>query len=151
METQAPFQSILVGHDGSEGARRAVEMAFLLARCGAARVTLLGVLVPPSAETQAEGYGLEEHDREQVTIRHALEQACQSGREAGLAVESKVVSGEAEHALAQAAQSEEFDLIVVGHREVSGVRRLLEGSTAEDLLRDTGASILVVHQGSAES
>ena len=148
MENTGVFRSILVGDDASEGANRAVEVAFALARCASAAVTLIGILTHPSAEVQAEGYGLEDHERAEQKIREGLKRTAQTGREMGLSIEERFVTGDAEQALADVANSGHFDLIVVGHRKVSRVRRWLERSISEDLLQDAQASILVVHQAS---
>ena len=52
------FQTILVGDNGSPDAERAVAVALALGEKLNAKVILLGVLPPPSAESLAEGYGL---------------------------------------------------------------------------------------------
>ena len=52
------FRTILVGDNGTPEAARAVAVAMSLGEKYKAKVILLGVLVPPSAEALAEGYGL---------------------------------------------------------------------------------------------
>ena len=52
------FETILVGDNGSPDAERALAGALALGEKLNAKVILLGVLPPPSAESLAEGYGL---------------------------------------------------------------------------------------------
>lgn len=148
MQNIDAFQSILVGDDGSPEARRAVDIAFSLAKRYSAKLTLLCVKTPPSAEQQAEGYGLEEHERTQSQLLAEMNRSAEAGRRQGVDVAMAVIDGEtAAHEIEQYAEENDIDLLVVGHRDVSRVRYWLEGSTSEKLLRRLAASILVVHKG----
>ena len=146
MQKFAGFQSILVGDDGSPEMKRAVDTAFSLAKHYSAKLTLLCVKTPPSGEQQAEGYGLEEHERSQLQLQGEVERSAEAGRQQGIDVAVVVIDGataakEIEH------YSEEHgvDLLVVGHRDVSRIRYWLEGSTCETLLHHSSVSILIVH------
>lgn len=148
MQNVDEFTSILVGDDGSPASQRAVDVAFSLAKRYSARLTLLCVKTPPSAEQQAEGYGLEEHDRAQARLQEELEKSASAGRQEGLDVTIAVVNGQvAGKEIERYTEEHAVDLIVVGHRDVSRVRYLLEGSTSGDLLRTSAVSILIVHKG----
>jgi nucleotide-binding universal stress UspA family protein len=138
------IRSILVGEDGSEEAERGIAMASKLARCCSARLILVGVVEPPSAEQQAEGYVVENQARGERRLRETLERNAIRLTQSGINVETKLLHGEAEKALADLATQEGCDLIVIGHRHISRVRRWLEGSTASGLLRDTNISLLIV-------
>jgi nucleotide-binding universal stress UspA family protein len=58
MIQSAAFKTILVGDDGTPEAEQAVEVAISLAQSLKAKLIVLGVVGPPSPESQAEGYGL---------------------------------------------------------------------------------------------
>jgi nucleotide-binding universal stress UspA family protein len=140
------FQSILAGDDGSPEAKRAVAVAFSLAKHYSSKLTLLWVKAPPPAEEQAEGYGLEEHEKAQMLFHKQLEQTAEAGKQQGLDISLVEVSGNMAAKEIQGYSLEHHvDLIVVGHRSLSRWRQLLEGSTSEDLLRHSGTSILIVH------
>ncbi len=146
MQNVDEFTSILVGDDGSPASRRAVDIAFSLAKRYSARLTLLFVKTPPSAEQQAEGYGLEEHNRAQARLQEELEKSATAGRQAGVEVTLTVINGQVVgKEIERYTEQHAVDLIVVGHRDVSRVRYLLEGSTSRDLLRTSPVSILIVH------
>jgi nucleotide-binding universal stress UspA family protein len=148
MQNIDAFQSILVGDDGSPEAKRAVVIAFSLAKRYSAKLTLLCVKTPPSAEQQAEGYGLEEHERTQSQLRAEVEQSAKSGVQQGVKIAITIINAaEPAKEIEQYAEKNDVDLLVVGHRDVSRVRYWLEGSTSENLLRHSSASILIVHKG----
>lgn len=86
MQNIDAFQSILVGDDGSPEARRAVDIAFSLAKRYSAKLTLLCVKTPPSAEQQAEGSGLEEHERTQSQLLAEMNRSAEAGRRQGVDV-----------------------------------------------------------------
>ena len=138
------IRSILVGQDGTEEAQRAAAMAAKLAQCFSAEIILAGAVEPPSAEQQAEGYGLESPEESERRVSTMLEQTASDLGQAGVTVRIHLLKGEAEKALAEFANKTPCDLIVIGHRHISRVRRWLEGSTSSGLLKDSNVSLLVV-------
>jgi nucleotide-binding universal stress UspA family protein len=141
------FQSILVGDDGSPEMKRAVDTAFSLASHYSAKLTLLCVKTPPSAEQQAEGYGLQEHERAQSELRGEAERSAEAGRKQGIDVAVAVVRGDtAAKEIERYAEEHGVDLLVVGHRDMSRIRSWLEGSTCDTLLHHSSTSILIVHK-----
>jgi nucleotide-binding universal stress UspA family protein len=146
MENFEAFRSILAGVDGSPEARRAVGIAFSLAKHYSSKLTLLWVKTPPPAEEQAEGYGLEEYKRAQERLHKELEQSADEGRKQGLDIAVVEISGNAAaKEIKKFATEQQVDLLVVGHRHLSRLRHLIEGSTSEALLQHSPTSILIVH------
>jgi len=139
------FHTILVGDDGTPEAEGAVAVAMSLGEKLGARVILLGVLPPPSAESQAEGYGLTSSSHGRKKLQEQLERTAQTGRQSGIDVAVEIVEGMAEPSIETTAQRTGADLIVVGRRHISRIRHWLEGSTSESLVRRSPVSILVVH------
>jgi nucleotide-binding universal stress UspA family protein len=148
MEVSRNAQSILVGTNGTPEAHRAVEFAFSLALCFRAKLVLLGVIAPLTPEQQAEGFALEKTQKEHAQVRAAIDQAAEEGRAKGLEVAADVVQGETREAIEGYVRAHSVDLLVIGHHEKSPLRRLLEGSTPDELARKLKISILIVHSGS---
>ena len=146
MAGQNTFHSILAGDNGTPEAQYAVEAAFALAECCRAKLVLLAVLTPLSAEQQAEGIGIEETEQQHAALRGKVEKAAEAGRARGLQVAFEVVPGRAEDEIRRFVKEHAVDLLVVGHRHVSRPRRWLEGSTSEDLAHKLDVSILIVHE-----
>ncbi len=141
------FQTILVGDNGTPEAERAVAVAMSLGEKLKAKVILLGVFPPPSAECQAEGYGLDSRAAERTKLAEHLEHAAQAGRQRGVDVLAELVEGMPEASIEKKAVQYGADLIVVGHRHISRIRSWLEGSTSKLLVRRCPVSVLVVHDG----
>ena len=139
------FNSILVGDDGNPEAEQAVAVAISLGEKLGAKVILLGVVPPPSAESQAEGYGLTSSSNARKKLQEQLERKAQTGRQTGSEVAVEIVEGTADSSIEEVAQRTGADLIVVGRRHISRIRHWLEGSTSESLVRRCPVSVLVVH------
>lgn len=139
------FKTIIVGDNGTLEAERAVEVAISLAQCLKARVVLLGIIASPSAESQAEGIGLQAPSEVRQQLEEKLRRAAGMCRQLGIEVITEIADGEPDQEIERRAEQHSADLIVVGHREISRVRRWLEGSTSETLVRSSRISVLVVH------
>jgi len=65
------------------------------------------------------------------------------GKSLGVEMMVEIVEGNPAQQIRRRAEMDQADLIVVGRRNISGVRRWFEGSTSESLLRDTKCSLLI--------
>ena len=76
-----------------------------------------------------------------------LSRALETARAAGAKVKTHLLKGHGEHTddlVANAVKASGADLLVVGSHGRRGVRRLLLGSVAENLVRKVGISVLIV-------
>lgn len=145
------FQKIIVGCNGAPESEHAVEIAISLAESIGAKVILLGVLTPPAAEAQAEGYALVDPAAMKQRLTNQLTRVADSAKARGVDIQVEVVAGDPEKQIEKHASEEGADLIVVGHRNVSRMRHWLERSTSEALLNKAKTSILVVHSPEKKS
>jgi nucleotide-binding universal stress UspA family protein len=138
---------LLVGFDGSEGGRDALELARVLsaseqdASAVVATVLFTGplpiahALLP--AEEAAEAEPLQEEARERL---------------AGVGIEARAYGGGSPAAiLTRLAEEEDFDAIVVGSPHRGAIGRVLLGSVAMSLLSGAPADVAVAPKGYAES
>ena len=139
------FRRILVGVNGTSGSERAIEVAISLAGSLHAQIIMLGVIAPLSPETQAEGVGLEVASNQRVQLEEQVSKSVATAHDLGIDVAPEIVEGEPEMEIERKAEEASVDLIVVGHRDIGRVRRWLEGSTSETLIRRSQISVLVVH------
>ncbi len=86
-------------------------------------------------------------EAERRTTKDESEAAAQRLREAGLDATSEVREGDPAHQIVACAREREAGLIVVGTRGQTGLRRLLLGSVARNVLLHAPCSVLVVHEG----
>jgi nucleotide-binding universal stress UspA family protein len=144
----AAFKTILIGDNGTSEAERAVEVALSLAGSLQAKLIVLGVLAPPSAESQAEGYGLDSGVKARKMLEERFSRLRESATQDRISLTTEIVEGDPEEMIEQRAEAEAVDLIIVGHRDVTRMRRWLEGSTSESLVRKSKTSVLVVRDDS---
>jgi nucleotide-binding universal stress UspA family protein len=140
----AVFKTILVGDDGTPEAEQAVEVAISLAFSLRAKLIVLGVVGPPSPESQAEGYGLETVQQARERLKERLQGKIQASGQAGIEVITEIFDGKPDEVIIQRVEQDSVDLVVVGRRDIARVRHWLEGSTSESLVRHCPVSVLVV-------
>jgi nucleotide-binding universal stress UspA family protein len=146
MIRSAAFKTILVGDDGTPEAERAVDVAISLAQSLGARLIVLGVVAPPSPESQAEGYGLETSAHAHKRLKERLSSKIQSSGRPGIEVITEILAGKPDQVIVERAQQDSADLVVVGRRDLARVRHWLEGSTSESIIRHSPVSVLVVQE-----
>ena len=138
------FARILVGFDGSEGSRKALQIALDLAKFGPSEVWAVAVLehLPRYAASIGEVEEVRTQGREY--LREVLAGAQALAAEQNLPLQVDIVAGQPADALSRHAAARGFDLIVVGHSGHSGVWGTFLGSTADKLVRHAPCSVLVV-------
>lgn len=132
--------TIVCGTDFSDSAKRAVEVAALLA----ARSRTSLHLVHAAHSTGSEESALSQH----VAFTHQLDRVAEHARSLGATVRTEVEKGSPEEALQRVAKREGAELIVVGAlgSRAPGVSQL--GSHAERLAQDADVPVLVVRDES---
>jgi nucleotide-binding universal stress UspA family protein len=123
---------IVVGLDGSDGARRALE--WTIDHAEATGSDIVAVHAP----------GIGANNATLDAARHDLQQWCAPIEGRGLAHEIRVEAGDARAVIVQAADDAEASLLVVGTRGLGAVQGLLLGSVAGYLARYTTHPIAVV-------
>ena len=143
------FRSIVVGTDGSETAREAVDAAVGLARLTGAKLELVSAYEPvPSQRLRDEARQVPAdlhwmvNPREDVdaTLAEAAERVGAAG------VESRTYAREGDPADAILDVAEELgsDLIVVGNKGMTGAKRFLLGSVPNKVSHHAPCSVMIV-------
>jgi len=138
---------ILVGVDGSDPAQRAARRAFALATRLGDSVTLLHVLPPPPVISEPAVVlnvaDLERHVYEAGKL--VLEKLAAEARSAGVQVETQLLSGPAAEVIAETAQPDDVDFVVVGSRGRTLVTSILLGGTSHRLVHICKKPVMIVH------
>jgi nucleotide-binding universal stress UspA family protein len=141
------FGSIVVGTDGSETAREAVRHAVELARGAGARLDVVcayepvprGRLRNEASEAPADvQWAVNQREDVDATLREATEMAT------GLAVRTFARQGDPADAILDVAEEEHADLIVVGHKGMTGAKRFLLGSVPNRISHHAPCSVLII-------
>jgi nucleotide-binding universal stress UspA family protein len=130
---------IIVGYDGSDAAKRALERAVGLAGDGGR------IMVVAAAESHArtgitEGARLDPSEIERR--RKDLEEAKQLLTERGIDAEAIEAQGDPGDVIVEAAK--DADLVVVGSRGLNPLQRLLLGSVSSKVVHRAECDVLVV-------
>ncbi|WP_322012084.1 universal stress protein [Paraburkholderia sp. J12] len=144
------YKQILVAIDGSRSGRRALDEAVKIARATGAHVEALCVVQHPARLVDiSSGFAEEQtrHSAENDAATAALEEARTVFAQEGVNGSTRAADSNGEEIAAviyRIAAEEEVDLVVMGTRGLSGMKRLLLGSVAESYLREADRPVMLV-------
>ncbi len=138
------FRKILVANDGSEGAKKAVQVAIDLAKRYGAELHQISVeeRLPHYAATVGE---VVEAKQEAVDyFRRVTKEAEQAALACGIRLTSHVVPGHEVETTVTFAKERGFDLLVIGFLGHSKIFGRIWGSTSQNLTKLSPCTVLVV-------
>ena len=144
------YQQIVVGTDGSPGANVAVDAAIQLARLTGARLHVVHAHSVATATAAGVELGVPPVDITEVNEaihtegQRICDQAIARADRAGVQTESHCVGGHAGDELVRVATDVSADLVVVGNRGMTGMRRFVLGSVPNKVAHGCSASVLIV-------
>jgi len=148
------FRSLLIGVDGSRGAKQAVAFAVRLALSFGGRATVLRVVEPARLPSLALLPGAVRADlaHQAADLRAArlraaqveVDQAAGLLRRSGWRARGEVREGVPLSELLAAIEPARADLLVLGARGIGGVARFLLGSVADAATKHAPISVLIV-------
>jgi nucleotide-binding universal stress UspA family protein len=137
------FERLLVCYDGSATARKALQVATLLAKDEKANLSCLIVEegLPAYAGTMGEAQSVEE--ARDAYYSDMQKEAWQLVAEQGLTLSISTEPGHPAQTIVRAAKEGSYDLVVIG-RTGHAPRGDFLGRTAEKVTRHVGCSVLIV-------
>jgi len=132
---------IACGVDGSDASADTAEFAAQIAAATDAQLRLVHVI--PVFRGDDTEWTLDQDEPSPPELEPALLAVTSRG----VVPIREMAMGRPEHALVKAAGRDDTDLLVVGHRGVSGVRRVLLGSVSEYCSHHAPCSVLVARPG----
>jgi nucleotide-binding universal stress UspA family protein len=158
------FKKILVPIDGSEPAEKALDAALDLAEKYGAELEILNVfsiyryaaILGNQYESGANEFPVwattyldEVRGHHEKLLAEALKKAKDGKPD--LTVSTKLVDGSVTDNIVQEAEKGNFDVIVIGHRGLGGVSKLLLGSISDRVADHAKCSVLIVKQSKLAS
>jgi nucleotide-binding universal stress UspA family protein len=141
------MQTVVVGTDGSPNAEVAVREAARLAKSDGATVHL--VTAYPNEPTYGETIS-SSAKRDRIDLREVAEgvlSRIESELESeGLTVVTDAREGDPAAVILDVAREQDADLIVIGARGLTGLRRFLLGSVSSKLAHNAECSLLIVRE-----
>lgn len=144
------YQRILVPTDGSTTSEKGLAEAIALAKLSGGRIRLVHVVDALSVAIGADGftsYSAEVLPLLREAGQEILGGACKRVQDAGVDADvtlREVLSGRVSDEVLEEASAWKADLIVIGTHGRRGVRRLILGSDAEQVLRAATVPVLLV-------
>src|SRR5688500_16003327 len=140
------MDAIVVGTDGSPGAEAAVQKAIELTRGSGATVHLVCAFPGPSTLERIGMTAKQEPADLRGVAYDVLARDERRFREAGFAVEKHALEGDPAQTIIDVAGEQGAELIVVGARGNTGLRRFLLGSVSSKLSHHSPSSLLIVRE-----
>jgi len=137
------FSSVVVGTDGSDTAGEAVAHAISLAQLCDATLHIVTAYKPREVRGQAVPDEFRDVVASGGKADALLESECARARAKGIAVHGHTGSGSPADAIIRVAEQEKADVIVVGNKGMTGVRRVL-GSVPNSVAHQAPCSVLIV-------
>jgi nucleotide-binding universal stress UspA family protein len=125
---------VLLATDGSESAKKAEIAALRITKSYNIRMAVLYVVNVPSTSEQAEliKYG-----------EKVLDEVVEDGKKNGIAVQRILKLGSPSETILNVAKSLKVHTIVVGSEGRKGIKRVLLGSVAENVVRNAQCTVLI--------
>lgn len=140
-----PVRRILVGVDGSEGSRVALEWALAEAKRFAAHLTILSAYRLEVSWIDGPDYSQWEEAERRAAERGLAKMLGDATVPPDVEVETRVVEGNPVNVLIEA--STDADLLVVGSRGRGGLTGVLLGSVSQRCVERAHCPVVVVPQG----
>ena len=141
------YPNVLVAVDGSEAAAKGLDEAIRLVRAHGGKLKILHI-VDDLGAVPGSGYYTEDAVRHaQAKGRQVVNAAAAAARAAGIAAEVDLVEcvgGRTASFIVDAAKEGGASLIVLGTHGRHGLRRLVMGSDAEEVVRNSPVPVLLV-------
>ena len=138
------FKNILVGYDGSNSAKKALQSAAIMAKEYDARLKALWVREPPPRYSDLPGEFEEETEAAQDYFKERRGEVEDVAKQFEIPISCESRSGHPAKTIVTAADEEHCDLIIIGHSDHSGLWGRLLGDTAARVSDHAHCSVLVV-------
>lgn len=139
------IKRIVAAIDLSEYSKVVMEKVFVLANAFEADVYLVGVVKLMSLAAEEGDISMSEIQKEERELSdHHQMLIDKYFTGSNLLVESKVLHGNPADKICEFAESVGADLIIIGNRGISGIKRALLGSVSEQVMHKSKVSVLVV-------
>ncbi len=143
------FRQIVVGTDGSETAKVAVQQATDLAKSVGATIDVVSAYEPVgSARLREEARDVPPDMEWMVNPREDVEGTLRDNAESltsdGVEVETLAREGDPADAILDVAEEKDADLIVVGNKGMTGAKRFLLGSVPNKVSHHAPCSVMII-------
>lgn len=138
------FKKILVGYDGSDGGKAALDAAVGLAKQNHAELVALWVRSPLPRYSDLPGEIEDESEEAAQYFKERCQEVESTASSCGISIRCDSRPGHPARVMVDFADEGHFDLIVVGHSDHSHLWGKLLGDTADRISDHAHCSVLIV-------
>ena len=140
------YKKIVVGYDGSDNSKRALERAIALSAFEGAtlRIVVAVNTILPMYGTTAPYYPPDYAEQVTKEGQRSLAEAVSRAKQVTQKISGSVMDGHPAEMILSSADRDGSDLIVVGRRGISGVERFLMGSVSSSVVNHSKCDVLIV-------
>ena len=135
------FHNILIGYDGSEESKKALDLALAIANTMDAKLTVMSVTRPPEPAILPELHAV--IDESQEGCAGELRKISETARRSGIGVKTICAVGHPAEQIVRRADEDRVDLIILGRRGTGTFAKLVLGSVSEQVLKYASCPVLV--------
>ena len=142
------FHRILIATDFTPASQPAIEKGLALAKETGSELMIAHACARPNmaqADFVAPGIYDEWETNIRASVEAKLEPILESAKKQGIDARPLVLTGSPEDAIAEAAQTNAADLVVMGTHARTGVSRMFLGSVASRVIATAPCPVLTVH------
>lgn len=137
------FRRIVIGYDGSEHSKKALDAGLLMAqKLGSSLVVVTVLRAPEFSATIDEIDESLNHAEKQV--RPQLEELKKVCSVQGVEIETAILKGHPAESIVKFASERKADLIITGTRGIGGFKSLVIGSVAQKVVSYSKVPVMVV-------
>jgi nucleotide-binding universal stress UspA family protein len=137
------YKKLLIAHDGSDGARKALATAIYIAKRFRAQLHMLSVEEVPRFPTTMDEI-VEEQEEASRLFDKVIAQAIAQGKKDRVRIQAHVAAGHAVPTIVEFIERGDFDLLVIGYMGHSAIYNRVIGSTTDRLVELAPCQVLVV-------
>ena len=138
------FKKILVGYDGSDGAKKALKAGIDIAKHYGAELHSISVEEDLPHYAATVGEVLEAKAEKNGYFAKLVEEAKEMAAKEGVVLHAKVVAGHEVETIVDYARDHHFDLVVIGFMGHSKIYDRVWGSTSQNIARLVPCTVMVV-------
>jgi nucleotide-binding universal stress UspA family protein len=145
---EGPFTRILVATRGRPWSERALELGVRMARSYHLELVVVAILTPTYVPERRATWGIAaasevNEDARQLT-RRVLDEASKLAKANGVRYVCEMRQGRPAEEIIKAAEQHQCDLILIGSRGESGVRRVTMGETGNEVVLKAPVPVVIV-------
>ncbi|WP_440951460.1 universal stress protein [Methanococcoides sp. FTZ1] len=140
------MKDIMIATDGSENVKNAISYGIEIAKATGCKVHAVYVVSDEHAEVARRDLGFAKAIEQNLADegKRATADVEEAGRRFSVVVESILLKGRPVDEIINYSEKNDVDMIVMGTLGLTGVKRLLIGSVAENVVRHSKVPVLVV-------